>query len=469
MRSFRLLNLRQSAKFVYFTGGSASPVAVAVVRAPAFANVNEPTGVHLALTGRPDELRVTWSSWNSSLLSAPRCRWGLDAGATPGVALASTRTYSSADLCANPDGSNSTATGKGFLAPGQLHSAVLGPLPPSTRVWYSCGSDAAGWSDLFACTSPPRPGARVALVAVADMGQADPDGSNYVAGNPTSAPYSQRSYFSMQPSLATSAALAAEVASGRTLVLHNGDLSYGMGYGALWEQYADQTQAAAASAPWMTAVGNHEHNWAGNPWSGRFNSSVAADSGGECGVPYVKRYPMPPPADMSPSSPWYSFDYGIIHFTTMSTEHPFAPGTPQYAFLQADLAAAAAARDAATVSGDGRSADAPRWLVFNGHRPFFIDSPYNTGVSSDTPVAIEMARVLEPLWTHYGVDLTLTGHHHRRVLAQCSATLVPALTHSFAAATSAAWRLRTACSKARARTARRLGRGTLCWATVARG
>ena len=31
---------------------------------------------------------------------------------------------------------------------------------------------------------------------------------------------------------------------------------------------------------------------------------------------------------------WYSFDYGIVHFTIVSSEHDLAPGSLQYEWLQ---------------------------------------------------------------------------------------------------------------------------------------
>ena len=40
------------------------------------------------------------------------------------------------------------------------------------------------------------------------------------------------------------------------------------------------------------------------------------DSGGECGVPYYRRTRMPTPAQ---DQPWYSFDFGPIHFLQYST------------------------------------------------------------------------------------------------------------------------------------------------------
>jgi hypothetical protein len=36
---------------------------------------------------------------------------------------------------------------------------------------------------------------------------------------------------------------------------------------------------------------------------------------------------------------WYSFDYGSVHFTVISTENDLSPGSSQYAWLEKDLAA----------------------------------------------------------------------------------------------------------------------------------
>lgn len=76
------------------------------------------------------------------------------------------------------------------------------------------------------------------------------------------------------------------------------------------------------------------------------------DSGGECGVAYSRRLPMPAPrldsSDTLPGrsarllkslwggkvpggshrvgrirAPWYSFDHGMVHVVMMSTEHDF--------------------------------------------------------------------------------------------------------------------------------------------------
>jgi hypothetical protein len=79
------------------------------------------------------------------------------------------------------------------------------PLPP--------GPQELGWSGEESFTSPPAvgPGSSVTLLAVADVGQAEADGSMEAS--------------EMLPSLQTTARLAQEAAAGAQLLVHNGDLS----------------------------------------------------------------------------------------------------------------------------------------------------------------------------------------------------------------------------------------------------
>ncbi len=94
------------------------------------------------------------------------------------------------------------------------------------------------------------------------------------------------------------------------------------GYSSQWDVFFDQVQPLVTKMPYMTTIGNHERNW---PNSGdRFPAQY--DSGGECGVAYERRLQMPRSAE---DKPWYSFDFGPIHFLQYSTEHVFAKGQPQ--------------------------------------------------------------------------------------------------------------------------------------------
>jgi hypothetical protein len=327
---------------------------------------------------------------------------------THGASAGWTRSYGREDMCADGeyearDGSGvrvrlpSHARRDGWLDPGSLHAATLSGLTPGARVFYTVGDAAApaelaesSWSPVASFTAAPPLGTRVSLLAVADLGQAEPDGSNIDVDIDSLA---TRSYFSMLPSLQTAARMASDVAShAATLVVHNGDIAYGRGFGALWDVFFAQMAPVATRVPYMTSIGNHESNWPGH--GDAFNVSNG-DSGGECGVAYDARLPMPGAA---PGAPWYSFDFGPIHFTQMSTEHAFAPGTAQYEFLAADLAAV--------------NRSVTPWVIFSGHRPFYIDSINAEPVAGDTSVAKRLRTALEPLWLSTGVDVTLTGHHH---------------------------------------------------------
>ena len=395
--TFRLLNSRQSGRFVFYTGGLRTPVALATSVALDWEDVNEPTQVHLDSPGT-DILRVHWVTHNAS---QPTVRYGLQPEELTSASLGTTRSYSAADMCGEP------ATSVGFMNAGSLHTAVLTELEPGRAVYYTVGDaavqDATSWSPVFRALVPPAPGMQstVSVLVSADVGTAESDGSN-VADllDPLASDPAARSWFSMLPSRDTStqmAAVAAHRSSNVSLWLHNGDISYALGYAALWESFMDQFADIMHAMPYHTAIGNHESNWPGH--GDAFNGRENTDSGGECGVPYLAR--MPPPVlgngvqvAVKDTAPWYSFNFGPIHFVQSSTEHSYSAGSPQRAWLEADLAAV----DRAVTP----------WLVWSGHRPYVIDS-YFTG---DGQIGDAMRAELEPLWTQYGVDLTLTGHHH---------------------------------------------------------
>jgi hypothetical protein len=86
---------------------------------------------------------------------------------------------------------------------------------------------------------------------------------------------------------------------------------------------------------------------------------------------------MPSPAL---DSPWYSFNWGPVHFLVMSTEHEWDSTSPQYAFFEADLASV--------------DREITPWVVFAGHRPFYIDSSARTTADSDQVVAEDMRYAL---------------------------------------------------------------------------
>lgn len=150
-----------------------------------------------------------------------------------------------------------------------------------------------------------------------------------------------------------------------------------------------------APTPAQVCIGNHERDVVDPSHDIPYHT---IDSGGECGVPYEARFPMPTPGRRD--QPWYSFDHGPVHFTVgngcgvaepisggkwaavqpaptastwqasrllfatcnlppcawqvMSTEHHFGAGSPQRAWLEGDLA--------------GVDRSLTPWLVLVGHR-----------------------------------------------------------------------------------------------------
>ncbi len=184
--------------------------------------------------------------------------------------------------------------------------------------------------------------------------------------------------------------------------------SYAKGYAAEWDAFLHQIGALARAVPYMTALGNHERDW---PSSGANVGQY--DSGGECGVPYAHRFPMPPPTP-SPTplaeivkgsgkagrrvvadEPWYSFDEGLVHVAVLSSEH-----NAQVTWLERDLQAV--------------RRDVTPWVIVVLHRPMYVTGVDGTAWhrGDDYRVAAKLRAAYEQVMRRYQVDLVLAGHHH---------------------------------------------------------
>jgi hypothetical protein len=84
---------------------------------------------------------------------------------------------------------------------------------------------------------------------------------------------------------------------------------------------------------------------------------------------------------------YYSFDYGNAHVVVLDTNASTAPGTPQYAFVNADLTATQAL-----------------WKIVAFHYPMYSSGRRGsfTGIRDE----------LEPLFDAHAVDLVFAGHDH---------------------------------------------------------
>jgi len=166
--------------------------------------------------------------------------------------------------------------------------------------------------------------------------------------------------------------------------------AYAVGYGAQWDEFMDQISNVASAVPYMTLPGNHERDFLN---SGSYFNVV--DSGGECGIPYEKRFLM---QNTDHEIQWYSFDFGNVHFIMMSTELNFSIGSAQYQFILSDL--------------QNIDRSITPWVILSGHRPMYIDSMNNASVVGDTTVATVLRAQLENIIVKYEVDLAFWGHHH---------------------------------------------------------
>jgi hypothetical protein len=95
-------------------------------------------------------------------------------------------------------------------------------------------------------------------------------------------------------------------------------------------------------------------------------------------------FPMP-----GANHSWYSYDWGDAHILVLDSEQPYAPGSEQYNFAQADLAAH---------QGDA-------WRVVVSPRP-----PYSSTSANSSSEATR--QYLVPLFEAQNVNLVLSGNSH---------------------------------------------------------
>ncbi|KXZ48677.1 hypothetical protein GPECTOR_26g580 [Gonium pectorale] len=312
---FRMISYRADFAFALLRNGFDSAVEVARSEPVRVSRPNEPLQVHLALTGKPSEMRVQWNTRDAG--SRPQVRWGpapvphphgdhtgdggvggqhggggKDGPAYPFASDATSSRYERDDMCGG------TATSVGWVDAGSHHVGLMSGLQPATKYYYRVGDQ--------------------------------------------------------------------------------------------WDNFMHQIQPLAARMPYMVAAGNHERDW---PGSGDLFG--VQDSGGECGLAFERRFPMPYPGR---DKLWYAFEYGPVFVLQYSTEHPFAPGTEQYEFIVEALSRV-----------DRRRTP---WLILGGHRPIYVASTNANLPDGDQPVSEALRAALEDLLLEHAVDLTLHGHHH---------------------------------------------------------
>lgn len=309
----------------------------------------QPEQVHLALAGQADELVVGWTTLRntSSIVRVGLQSEQYDFGTFAGY----TATY----------------TAGGWL--GTLHFATLFGLAPRTRYFYIVG-DGTNWSDEFFFTSAPAldDAAGLAVLVVGDVG--------------------------VEHSEETMLAMQAEVSSGLyDFVLHNGDIGYMNGMPTLMDEFMRRMQPVAAFVPYMVSPGNHDaaHGF----------------------VAYLMRFVMPFASSNASSSLYWSLDYRHLHLLVFATDEPpgddntlFAPGTVQFAWMQADLQRYSTVRRPSLLA-----AGLTPVLWTAGHRPLYCSTARDDDIDCELKAPAFRAWI-EPLWIAYSVDVAIQSHEH---------------------------------------------------------
>lgn len=431
--SMRLVNVRSEVRFAYVSHClPLFPVELASVHVR-FADLFEPTQLHLALTKINSEMRVMFTTAKppTGLLPLAQVQ-ALDSSFQPtGTVrqfLGSSHTYTARDMCNSP----ANRTGN-YIDVGVFHDVLVTGLLPAGLYQYRVAVQNLSFSDWRPFVAAPRVGADIEIdvVMFGDMGVQTPfehpaefqnwgveqqfgaPGSvylieRYVAeGVPTFKSAAAKRHFDDQAETARLRNVARRWGPSGTvhaptvnprLVLDIGDISYARGLGILWEYFMDSIDNAAGSAPFMVGVGNHEQDHPGQAFQPP-GGGYGDDSLGECSVPYGNRFHMPSPNGAPlpvgrTRNMWYSFDYGPVHFTFMSSEHDFLIGSPQYQWIEADLAAV--------------NRTLTPWLILLSHRPFYTASAGGQTDSLNTLLRQQIGALAH----QYDVDIVFTGHVH---------------------------------------------------------
>uniref|UniRef100_A0A6B2L5Y2 Purple acid phosphatase n=1 Tax=Arcella intermedia TaxID=1963864 RepID=A0A6B2L5Y2_9EUKA len=316
-----------------------------------------PQQLHLSLTNNPTEMVITWISRDKDEPSI--VQYGLSADSLTSSQQGTIFTYN-----AGIDGWY-----------GWIHRATLGDLKTATRYYYRVGMPNS-WSDVFSFKTAPA--------------LSDPSYNKQVVALLADQGTYPKSWELIDLMIASHQEEAFDV------VLHAGDICYaGTGHEweieEVWDIWEDWVEPIAANVPYMFSVGNHEQYYDFMAYNNRF-LMPGAQSGGNGNF-------------------WYSFDYGLVHFLCFSTEHPYLPGTPQYAWIEQDL-----------IKANKNRQERP-WLIVSAHRPFYCTDANEWDAHRPGSV---LPAFFEPLFLQYKVDLYVCGHQHvyERVHPNINGTVV---------------------------------------------
>ena len=174
------------------------------------------------------------------------------------------------------------------------------------------------------------------------------------------------------------------LASPADLALHTGDMVYDVGAAAAFDPtFFDPYAALIRGLVFWPTLGNHDVKTAvGAPWLDAF---------------------WTPANNAAGSEKYYSFDVGNTHVAVLDSNSRTSPGSAQYTFLDADLAASGA-----------------RWKVVAFHHTIYSSGSHGSNATIQAN--------LVPLFDARAVDVVFMGHDHdyERTLPLRGGQVVPA-------------------------------------------
>lgn len=352
-----------------------------------------PLEVHLGVTQDPSTMRVTWRTRGIN------CPTQIRYVATGEDMYAAWEVYGvsyvgdSEMLCGSEAGS--------FNFKLNLHTAVMTGLIPNGSYDYEL----------------PHDGRRFTFTASKAAGDDDPF-VFFVFGDMGVKVGSKHKY---DGAAIVQSAMLEEIAKGvPDLMLDVGDISYANGDPHVWETFMHVIEPIASQSLWVAGIGNHEYDmkdddqldpWGFAPFQPEWGNMEEGDSDGECGLHVYWRFPvgefyapmklnshqqhlpMPPHGSAFPPF-YYSFDQGLVHFVTISTEHDVEPGSAQITWLENDLASV----DRCVTP----------FVIVTGHRPFYAPA----SDSKDFRTGQGLRAHLEDVLIQHRVDVYISGHVH---------------------------------------------------------
>lgn len=186
-----------------------------------------------------------------------------------------------------------------------------------------------------------------------------------------------------------------------------GDFAYDFdtNNGTMGDLFMNDIEKMASHVPYMVSPGNHEAAYNFSHYTERFRGMPV--TGSQQTVPNGKVWTF---AGEAPNNWYYSWNVGLVHFVSISTEiYFYFPWLikEQYEWLIKDL----------TIANNNRSR-AP-WIIVNGHRPLYCTE--DGDCTSDAQLVRDGVWIsetnstkygLENVFYQFGVDFYFAGHEH---------------------------------------------------------